>query len=207
MIATSARQEDRALALLGGRGAVRARELAAAGINPAVLARLVGAGAVRRLARGLYALADAEIPARQSLAEVAARAPKAVVCLVSALELHDLTLQMPRSVWIAVGQKDWAPRIDDPPVRVVRFSEKALELGVETHDVGGVPVKVFDPAKTVVDCFRFRGVVGLDVAIEGLKQAIATGKARPAEIADYARMLRIGTVLRPYLETVAADNA
>ncbi len=198
--------EDRALALLEGRGVVRARELAAAGVNPAALVRLVQKGAVRRLGRGLYALPDADAPAEQSLAEVAARAPRAVICLVSALQFHEVTLQTPRRVWIAIGQKDWAPKIDYPPVRVVRFSEKALALGVETHDIGGVPVKVFDPAKSVVDCFRFRSVVGLDVALEGLKQAIAAGKARPARIADYAVTLRIWSVLRPYIQAVIAEN-
>lgn len=199
-------QDDRALALFEGRAAVRARELAAAGINPATLVRLCEKGAVRRLGRGLYALPDAEYSAHQSLAEIAARAPKAVVCLVSALQFHELTLQVPRRVWIAVGQKDWAPRIDYPPVRIVRFSEKALSLGVDMHEVSGEPVKVFEPAKTVVDCFRLRSAVGLDVALEALKEAVAAGKARPGEIAHYATRLRIWTVLRPYLEAVAAGN-
>jgi predicted transcriptional regulator of viral defense system len=199
-------QEDRAVALLARRGAVRSRELTAAGVNPAVLVRLVKKGSVRRLSRGLYALADADAPAEQALAEVAALAPRAVVCLVSALQLHDMTLQTPGRVWIAIGHKDWPPSIAYPPVRIVRMGEKALALGVESHEICGVPVKVFSPAKSIVDCFRFRSAVGLDVAIEALKMGVASGKARPAEIADYAKTLRIWSVLRPYLETVAAEN-
>jgi predicted transcriptional regulator of viral defense system len=185
---------------------VRSRELTAAGVNPAVLVRLVEKGSVRRLSRGLYALANAEALADQALAEIAALAPRAVVCLVSALQLHDMTLQTPGRVWIAIGHKDWPPSIAYPPVRIVRFGEKALALGVESHEIGGVSVKVFSPAKSIVDCFRFRSAVGLDVAIEALKMGVASGKARPAEIADTAKTLRIWSVLRPYLETVAAEN-
>ena len=200
-------QKDRAVALLKAHGPMRGIEFSDAGIHPETLARLLKDQTLTRVTRGLYRLTDAEVTAPHDLAEVAKLAPKGVICLVSALQFHELTLQMPGRVWLAIGQKARKPRFDYPPTRVVRFGPRALSLGVQTHTVDGVSVPVYDPAKTVVDCFRFRRHVGLDVALEGLHNVVRSGKVKPAQIVDYARDLRIWSVLRPYLETVVADGA
>lgn len=200
-------QKDRAVALLKVHGPMRGIELSDAGIHPETLARMLKDQTLIRVTRGLYQLADAEVTAPHDLAEVAKLVPKGVICLVSALQFHELTLQMPGRVWLAIGSRARKPRFDYPPTRVVRFGPRALSLGVQSHTVDGVSVRIFDPAKTVVDCFRFRQHVGLDVALEGLHNVVRSGKAMPAQIVDYARDIRIWSVLRPYLETVVADGA
>lgn len=200
-------QRDRAVELLKERGAMRRIELSDAGVHPETLSRLVEEGILTRVSRGLYQLTDADITAPHDLAEVAKLVPKGVICLISALQFHELTLQTPSRVWLAIGPKARKPKIEYPPTRVVRFGEQALSLGVQTHTIDGVSVPIFDPAKTVVDCFRFRKLVGFDVALEGLHNVIRSGKAKPAEIVQYARDTRIWSVLRPYLETVVADGA
>lgn len=199
-------QRDRAVALLGKRGIMRLTDLTAAGVHAASLARLVDDGTVLRAGRGLYELADAEISLGHGLAEMAVRVPKGVVCLISALSYHEITLQNPRSVWMAIGLKDRTPKIGHRAARFVHFGEAAIKTGVETVIIDSVPVRVFSPAKTIVDCFRYRRIVGLDVALEALRMGVRSGKARPATIAKIAKQLRIWTVLRPYLESVAADD-
>lgn len=200
-------QRDRAVELLKERGAMRRIELSDAGVHPETLSRLVEEGILTRVSRGLYQLTDADITAPHDLAEVAKRVPKGVICLISALQFHELTLQTPSRVWVAISPKARKPKIEYPPTRIVRFGDRALSLGVQTHAIDGVPTPIFDPAKTVVDCFRFRKLVGFDVALEGLHNVVKSGKAKPAEIVQYARDTRIWSVLRPYLETVVADGA
>ena len=200
-------QKDRVVALLKTHGPMRRIELGNASIHPETLARMLKDGTLIRVSRGLYQLADTEVTASHDLAEVAKLVPNGVICLVSALQFHELTLQIPGRVWLAISPKARKPRFDYPPTRVVRFGPRAISLGVQTHIVDGVSVPIFDPAKTVVDCFRFRRHVGLDVALEGLHNVVRSGKAKPAQIVNYARDIRIWSVLRPYLETVAADGA
>ncbi len=200
-------QGDQAVELLEQHGVMRRGELSDAGVHPQTLARLVEDGILLRVARGLYKLADAEIAAPHTMAEVAKLVPKGVVCLISALQFHELTLQMPSRVWVAIGTKARKPKFEYPAIRVVRFGSRALSLGVEMHRIDGVAVPISNPAKTVVDCFRFRRHVGLDVALEGLHSVMRSEKAKPAEIVHYARETRIWSVLRPYLETVVADGA
>ncbi|WP_163268322.1 type IV toxin-antitoxin system AbiEi family antitoxin domain-containing protein [Chelativorans alearense] len=199
-------QRDLAVTLIEQHGIMRQSDLKSHGINPATLARLVKEGVLHRPSRGLYELADADIEAAHALAEVAKRVPKGVICLISALQFHEITLQLPRSVWVAIGQKDRTPAIDYPPIRVVRFGEKALALGLERHKIDSVPVRIFDPAKSIVDCFRFRNSVGLDVALEALRMGWRSRKAKPDDIARYAQELRIWSIVRPYLESVVADE-
>ena len=199
-------QRERALALLKRRGLMRQSALKAKGIHAATLARLVGEGSITRTARGLYELPDAEVSLAHSLAEVAARVPSSVICLLSALQYHEITLQNPRSVWAAIGEKDRKPKVTHLAVRFLRFGKKALGLGVMSVSIDKVPVRIFTPAKTVVDCFRYRRVVGLDVALEALRMALRTRKATPDAIASIAKKLRIWTVIAPYLESVAADE-
>ena len=204
--ARAASQKERAVALLKARGAMRYTELSDSGVHPETLVRMLNDRTLIRVTRGLYQLTDAEVTAPHSLAEVAKLVPKGVICLISALQFHEATLQMPSRVWLAIDSSARKPKIDYPPTRIVRFGQRALSLGVQTHTIDGVSVPIFDPAKTVVDCFRFRRHVGLDVALEGLHNVVRSGKAKPVQITDYARDIRIWSVLRPYLETVVADG-
>ncbi|MEA1651251.1 type IV toxin-antitoxin system AbiEi family antitoxin domain-containing protein [Nitrospirillum sp. BR 11164] len=192
--------------VLKARGIARLAELRAEGVTAATMSRMERDGEVLRLARGLYQLPDAPLDAHHSLAEAAKRVPKGVVCLVSALAFHQLTDQLPRQVWIAIGQKDWAPKADGTPVRLVRFTDRLLTEGVESHTVEGVPVKVFGVAKTIADCFRYRNKIGLSVAIEGLQEALRQRKTTPGEIVREAERGAIATVIRPYLEALAANG-
>ena len=186
---------------------MRGTELSDSGIHPETLARMLQDQTLTRVTRGLYQLTDAEVSAPHDLARVAKLVPRGVICLVSALQFHELTLQIPGRVWLAIGSRARKPSFDYPPTLIVRFGPRALSLGVQTHTIDGVSVPIFDPAKTVVDCFRFRQHVGLDVALEGLHNVVKSRKAKPAQIVDYARDVRIWSVLRPYLETVVADGA
>ncbi len=199
-------QRDLAVSLIERYGIMRLSDLKDHGVNPATLARLVEQGVLHRPSRGLYELVGADIELFHSFAEGAKRVPKGIICLVSALQFHEITLQLPLSVWIAIGSKDRKPALDYPPVRIVRFGGKALALGVETHKIDSVPVRIFDPAKSIVDCFRFRNTVGLDVALEALRMGWRSRKAKPDDIARYAKALRIWSVVRPYLESVVADE-
>ncbi len=201
-----ASQRQIAHALLTARGIARLTELRDAGVTAATMSRMERDGEVLRLARGLYQLPDAPLDASHSLAEAAKRVPKGVVCLVSALALHGLTDQLPRQVWLAIGQKDWPPKPDGTPIRIVRFTESLLNDSVETHVIEGVPVKVFGVIKTVADCFRYRNKIGLSVAIEGLQEALRQRKATPGEIARQAERGGVATVIRPYLEALTANG-
>lgn len=200
------RQRDRALALLAGRGMARLGELRAAGVTAATISRLEREGAVVRLARGLYQLPDAPLDAHHSLAEAAKLVPRGVVCLLSALAFHDLADRIPARVWLAIGPKDWHPRVGHPPLRIVRFSPGQLAAGVEEHLIEGVPVRVFGAAKTIADLFRHRRTVGQAAAIVGLREALRTRKATPSDIARFAAEGSVWRVVRPYLEALTADG-
>jgi predicted transcriptional regulator of viral defense system len=200
-----ASQRELATALLRKRGILRLVELRDAGVTAATIGRMERAGEVVRLARGVYQLADAEMDPNHSLAEAAARVPRGVVCLVSALAYHGLTDQLPRSVWMAISQKDWAPRHQGVPIRIVRFADGLMREGIEACVIEGVTVKVFGVARTLADCFRHRRTVGLAVAIEGLREALRQRKATPAEIARQAAKGGVSTVVRPYLEALTAN--
>ncbi len=192
--------------ILKARGIARLAELRAKGVTAATLSRMERDGEVLRLSRGLYQLPDAPLDAHHSLAEAAKRVPRGVICLVSALAFHQLTDRLPRQVWIAIGQKDWAPKADGVPLRLVRFTDRLLTEGVESRNVGGVPVKVFGVAKTIADCFRYRNKIGLSVAIEGLQEALRQRKTTPGEIARQAERGKVVTVIRPYLEALTANG-
>lgn len=199
-------QRDTALRLLGKRGIMRLSELKAAGVHYQTLSRMAEDGSVLRVGRGLYQLPEADYSLAHSLAEVAKAVPKGVICLISALQFHELTLQMPPRIWVAIGRKDRMPRIGYPPVRVIQFGERAMSVGIERHVIDKVETRIFDPAKTIVDCFRYRKEVGIDIALEGLRNGIRKRKAHPDRIAVYAKDLRIWTILRPYLDATVADE-
>lgn len=202
----TAAQRDLAYELLQDRGIVRLSEFKVAGVTAATVSRMLESGEVIRLGRGLYQLPDAPLDPNHSLAEAAKRVPKGVVCLVSALAFHELTDQLPRAVWMAIGAKDWAPKEGTLPIRIVRFTEAFLKDDVITRRIEGVPVKIFGVAKTVADCFRHRRTVGQSVALEGLQEALRQRKVTPAEIARHAERGGVSTVIRPYLEALTANG-
>lgn len=197
---------DKAIEIIRKIGMARLRELKAAGIPEVVITRLTQAGRIVRLARGLYQLPDADLQTSHTLAEVAKIVPKGVVCLISALAFHELTLQMPPYVWVAIDVHTRQPKRQYPPMRFVRFGRKALTEGVETHLVEGVSVKITGPAKTIVDCFRFRNKIGPDIAVSAMREALRKRRCKPEEILKHARPLRAERVIRPYLEAMISDE-
>jgi len=184
-------------------GVVRPRDLEGAGIPGTYLARLARRGLLVRIGRGLYTLPGAPASEHHSLAEAAKRVPRGVVCLLSALRFHDLTTQAPFQVWMAIGEKDRRPKADGQALRIVRYSPQALQAGVDTHDIDGVQVSVFSPAKTVADCFKYRNKIGIDVAIEALRDCRERRLCPADELVRYARICRVWNVMRPYMEAVA----
>lgn len=190
----------RARQLIARQGSCRARDLEAAGIARAQLSRWVARGELVRLARGLYALPDRQSTGDEPLEIVAQRAPQVFFCLLTALRFHALTTQTPSEVWIGIGTRDRVPRLDWPRLQVVRYSGIALETGIETHTRGRVVLRVTSVARTVVDCFKFRNRVGLDVALESLREAVRERRVPIDEIWCHARLLRMANVMRPYLE-------
>lgn len=185
------------------RGLIRVRDVKARGIHPEYLRRLASKGELARLGRGLYALPDAEITEYHSLAEVSVRVPDAVICLLTALRFHGLGTQNPKKVWIALDRKAALPRLTDPPIRVVRFAKPAMAQGVEERRVEGVRVRLTTPARTVVDCFKYRNKIGLDVALEALRAYRRRKEFNLDEIWKYATLQRVARVMRPYLEAIA----
>jgi len=197
-----ATNEEKALKLVETAGVLRSRELAAAGIPRTVLSRLEEQGKIRRVGRGLYTATDSTATEHLDLMEVCKRSPQGVICLISALNFHEMTTQMPHEVWLAIGNRAHKPRIEYPPVRIARFSQAALEFGVEAHIIQGVAVRVTTPAKTVADCFKYRNKVGTDVAIEALKEFRRLRKGKLDDLWQAADVCRVTNVMRPYLEAI-----
>jgi predicted transcriptional regulator of viral defense system len=174
----------------------------AEGVSQESVSRLVREGRIARLTRGLYQLPDAELATEHGFAEACKLVPKGVICLVSALQFHDLTVQLPHAIWVAIGSSAWMPRARRPSLRFVRFGEAALREGVEVHEIEGVGVRVTNPACTIADCFRFRSKVGTDVALEGMREALKRNAATGDSIMHAAQRRRIWTKVRPYLEAM-----
>jgi len=193
---------QRIMHYVSNHGIVRPRDIEGIGLPREYLLRLHRQGKVVRSGRGLYSLPDATITERHSYAEVARRVPGSVFCLLSALAFHEITTQSPASVWIALPNGARRPAISTPSLRVVRLSGPSLTEGIENHKVEGVPIRVYSVAKTVADCFKFRNKVGLDVAIEALKDALREKKATVNEIYRYAKVCRVSNVIRPYMEAL-----
>lgn len=204
--AAAASHRDRIIEVLSRKGMARLTELLEAGATATAVSRLERDGTILRLGRGLYQLPDALLGEHHSLAEAAKLVPKGVVCLVSALAFHELTDQMPRRVWMAIGSKDWRPRISQPAIRFVRFPAQSLSHHVEAHSIEGVAVRITSPARTVVDLFRYRRTVGQNLAIEGLKQVLRTRRTTPGDIHAIASEMGQWRLIRPYLETLAHNG-
>ena len=194
---------EAALDLVREQGTIRPRDLARRDIPPDYLDRLYRLGRVNRVARGLYAWPDAEVGEHHSLAEAARLVPRAVVCLLSALRFHRLTTQSPPEVWLTLPSKAWAPKLEYPKLRIIRAGGPALTAMIEEHRIEGVPVRIYAPARTVADCFKHRSKVGLDVALEALRDAFRGRKATMDELWAAAGTCRMENVMRPYLESLA----
>ena len=184
------------------QGLLRPRDLKAKGIARQYLVLAMRQGLVERLGRGLYRMPGVITSEHQSLAQVCKKTPARVVCLLSALRFHDLTTQNPFEVWLAIGQKASVPRMDTVALRIIRFSGAALTQGVETHKIHGVPVRVYGIAKTIADCFKCRNKIGLNVAIEALRDCVQQRKTSVDELVRYARICRVERVMSPYLEAM-----
>ncbi len=201
-MATTPTQTDTALKALEENGIARLSELMAVGVRQETVSRLVRDGRIVRLARGLYQLPNSDLQTEHGLAEACKLVPKGIICLVSALQFHKLTVQLPRSIWMAIEQGARTPRISYPPLQFVRFSKDALPDGIERHKIEGVTVRVTNPAYTIADCFRFRSKIGLDVSLEGLRNTLKDKVCKPDAIMKAAQRRRIWSKLRPYLEAL-----
>jgi predicted transcriptional regulator of viral defense system len=191
-----------ALRLVRERGMARPRDLIENDIPADYLDRLYRRGLVERVSRGIYTWPEAEVTEHHSLAEAARQVPRGIICLLSALRFHGLTTQSPHEVWLAISPKAWAPKLQSPKLRILRFSGDALARMVEEHNIEGVRVRVFSPAKTVADCFKYRNKVGVDVAIEALRDCWRANQATMDELWAAARVCRMTNVMRPYLESL-----
>ena len=196
-------QAERVKALVRAAGVLRPRDLAAERIPRAVLSRLCEAGELMRTGRGLYVAGPESFTENHTLAEVARLAPRGVICLLSALRFHELTTQIPGEVWLAIGSKARRPKAGTISIRPVHFSGAALTEGVEDHKVENVSVRVYSAAKTVADCFKARNKIGLDVALEALRDFWRKRKGTADELWRYAKICRVAKVMRPYLESLA----
>ena len=202
--ATATTHEQQVLRLARARKLLRARDVTQQGLPTIALTRLVQAGKLERVARGLYGIPGAKISEHRSLAEVSARVPKGVVCLLSALRVHEIGTQAPHEIWIAIPSHMVSPRLDQPAIRVVRMSDAALADGTDRMTIDGVDVPVFNSARTVVDCFRFRNKIGLDVALEALRDGWSQRKFTLDELWRHATRGRVANVMRPYIEAITA---
>lgn len=194
---------QRILGIVERTGVLRPRDLDPHGIPRIYLSRLCERGLLQRVGRGLYVLPNADVSEHHTLAEACKRVPHGVVCLLSALRFHGLTTQSPSEVWLAIGSKAWRPQVDYPKLRFVRFSARALGAGVEEHSIEGVLVRVYNPAKTVADCFKYRNKIGLDIALEALRDCRRQRRCSNDELWHYARICRVTNVMRPYMEATA----
>lgn len=193
--------QQKLLDLFSTQGVIRSRDLNHYGIPRVELSRLCDRGIIQRVGRGLYRLANAQITEHQTLAEAGKAIPNGIVCLLSALRFHDLTTQAPFEVWMAIDVKAHLPKTT-LPIKFVRFSGFALSDGIETHTVDGVDVKVYCLAKTIADCFKYRHKIGLDVALEALRESQKTARCTIDELWQYAKICRMQNVMMPYLEAM-----
>jgi len=196
-------RKEQVLSLFRAHAILRPRDLEKYGLWRGYLNILHGEGRVIRIDRGLYCLPDAEPTENRSLAEASKHIPNGIICLLSALQFHELTTQIAHGVWVAIDRKARLPKPSNLPLRIFRFSGKALAEGVEKHVIEGVRVKITGPAKTVADCFKYRNKIGLDVALEALRDCRRQGKCSMDELWRYAKICRVAKVIKPYLEATS----
>ncbi len=193
---------QRVLDLAHKKGLLRASDLDGIEAPRIVLTRLTAAGLLDKVGRGLYRLPSHPISEHEGLAAVATKVPQAVFCLLTALQFHELTTQLPRQIWIAMPRGSHLPRIDYPPIKMVQMTGDVYKTGIEEHLRDGINLRIYGAAKTVVDCFKHRNKIGLDVALEALKDVRAKRKATADDLWRYAKICRVTNVMRPYLEAI-----
>lgn len=196
-------EKQRALRLIREQGIARPRDLGAQGVSRATLARLLDEELVVREARGLYVTTSHSPTEGHTLAQVAKRVPQAVFCLLTALRFHELTTQSPAEVWIALPEKARRPSLDSPRLRVARFSGPALTADIEEHLIEGVLIRVYSPGKTVADCFKYRNKIGIDVAVEALRDFTRKYRGGATALVRCAKVCRVSRVMQPYLDAIA----
>lgn len=196
------KQLSRVLKLVKKHGILRPRDLDVHGIPREYLRQLYAMGELDRTGRGMYVLSNSDVTENHSFAQAAKRIPKGVISLLSALRFHELTTQLPFEVWMMLEVKAWTPKVDNPRIRFMRASGKAFAEGIETHHIEGIQVQIYNPAKTVADCFKYRNKVGLDVAIEALRDCIKQRKATMDQLWKYAVICRVTNIIRPYMEAM-----
>lgn len=189
----------------GNGGVMRTSEVLSAGIHPRTLYKLRDDRLVIQLERGLYKMNDENLLSNPDLVIIAGRVPSAKVCLLSALDFHDMTKEIPHKVHIAIARTQRNPKIDHPPIQVYRFSDESLTEGVEKHSIDGQTIQVYSPAKTIADCFKFRNQIGKKIAVEALQEGISQGKATYKDILKYARICRVESVIKPYMEMLSYE--
>lgn len=194
---------DQIIQIVKRRGIIRPRDMDEYGIHRKYVQELKNLGILSRIGRGLYTLPDTEPSENRSIAEACKRVPSGIICLLSALRFHGLTTQSPYEIWMAIDHKARSPREPGIPIRIARFSGKALTSGVEQLTIEGVSIRIYNPAKTVADCFKFRNKIGLEVAIEALRDCHRTRKCTMDELWKYAKICRVANIMKPYLESIA----
>lgn len=199
---TKPTHHQQAIALARQQAILRPKDLQQAGIPRVALTRLAAAGLLVKHSRGLYQLPDAPLSEHESLCQVAMRVPQAVFCLITALQIHELTTQMPREIWIAMPRGSHTPRLDYPPIRMIQFTGDAYSEGIKIIQRDQINLRVYSVAKTLVDCFKHRNKIGLDVALEALKEAHKQNKLVMDEIWHHAKIARVANIMRPYLESL-----
>lgn len=195
-------QTQRVLALARQKGMLRPSDLVGVGVARVVLTRLTASDQLEKVARGLYRLPQTQTSEYESLITVAIKVPQAVICLLTALQFHELTTQLPRQVWIAMPRGSHPPTIDYPPLKMVQFAGQAYTEGIELFERDQVTLRVYGVAKTIADCFKHRNKIGIDVALEALKDARARKKVSANDLWHFAKICRVANVMRPYLEAL-----
>jgi predicted transcriptional regulator of viral defense system len=199
---TKIKHSQKALNLVKEKGIVRSSEFVEEGIPRMTISRLVAGHELQQIERGLYCLPHKEFSEKEDLLVVASRVPQAIFCLFTALQIHELTTQLPRKVWIAMPVDSHLPKLDYPPLKMVKYSERSYSEGIEIRQADDVQYRVYNVAKTIADCFKHRNKIGMDVAIEVLRDAWTQHKVTADELWHYAKVCRVANVMRPYLEAI-----
>ena len=195
-------QIDRVKKIIQEKGILRPRDLAEFNIPRMVLSRMEAKGMLIRLSRGIYILPGTEFSEHHSIAAACKKVPQGVICLISALVFHKLTTQAPFQVWMAIGEKDHKPKVEYPPIRFFRYSKDAFSKGISEKLIDNIRIQIYNPAKTVADCFKYRNKIGIDVAIEALKDCLEQRLCTYDELWKYAKICRVSNVMKPYLEAM-----
>jgi len=195
--------KEELISILKKKGVIRPKDLVQHGIRREYLSRFHKQGLLRRDVRGVYYLNNAPITENNAMAIACKRVPHGVICLLTALRFHNIGTQNPTEIWMAIDEKARRPKLPYPKLKIVRFCESSLTTGIETHIIEGVPVKVFNPAKTIADCFKYRNKIGLDVFLEAIKECQREQRCTYDEIWKYAKTCRVSGTIKPYLEAMA----